>query len=147
MENNSINVIFSNILDSICDFKNSITILQNQVKLLEKKSNKKIRKLERELEKKKKNRKKNPSGFAKPSKISDKLCEFLNKPHGSEVARTEVTQYLISYIKENKLQNENNKQFIEPDKKLKNLLETTNNENITYFNIQSHMNKHFLKSS
>lgn len=147
MENNSINVIFSSILDSICDFKNSITILQNQVKLLEKKSNKKIRKLERELEKKKKNRKKNPSGFAKPSKISDKLCEFLNKPHGSEVARTEVTQYLISYIKENKLQNENNKQFIEPDKKLKNLLETTNNENITYFNIQSHMNKHFLKSS
>jgi chromatin remodeling complex protein RSC6 len=147
MENNSINVIFSNILDSICDFKNSITILQNQVKLLEKKSNKKIRKLERELEKKKKNRKKNPSGFAKPSKISDKLCEFLNKPHGSEVARTEVTQYLISYIKENKLQNENNKQFIEPDKKLKNLLETNNNENITYFNIQGHMNKHFLKSS
>jgi len=147
MENNSINVIFSNILDSICDFKNSITILQNQVKLLEKKSNKKIRKLERELEKKKKNRKKNTSGFTKTSKISDKLCEFLNKPHGSEVARTEVTQYLISYIKENKLQNENNKQFIEPDKKLKNLLETTNNENITYFNIQSHMNKHFLKSS
>lgn len=146
MENNSVNLIFSNILDSICDFKNSITILQNQVKLLEKKSNKKIRKLERELEKKKKNRKKNPSGFAKPSKISDKLCEFLNKPHGSEVARTEVTQYLISYIKENKLQNKNNKQFIEPDRKLKNLLETNNNDNITYFNIQSHMNKHFLKS-
>jgi len=147
MENNSVNLIFSNILDSICDFKNSITILQNQVKLLEKKSNKKIRKLERELKKKRKNRKKNPSGFAKPSKISNKLCEFLNKPHGSEVARTEVTQYLISYIKENKLQNKNNRQFIEPDKKLKNLLETNNNENITYFNIQSHMNKHFLKSS
>ena len=145
MENNGLENDFTSVLNALSDFKCSITNLQNQVKGLQRKSSKKIKKLEKELEKKRQNRKKNPSGFAKPSKISDKLCEFLNKPLGSEVARTEVTQYLISYIKENNLQNEKNKQFIKPDKKLENLLETSKKDSITYFNIQGHMNKHFLK--
>lgn len=145
MEINGLNNDFSGVLDTLSDFKSSITNLQKQVKDLQRKSNKKIKKLEKELERKRQNRKKKPSGFAKPTKISNKLCEFLNKPHGSEVARTEVTQYLISYIKENNLQNQNNKQFIKPDKKLENLLETSKKDNITYFNIQGHMNKHFLK--
>ena len=145
MENNGVENDFTNVLKILSDFKVSITNLQNQVKGLQRKSSKKIKKLEKEIEKKRQNRKKNPSGFAKPSKISDKLCEFLNKPVGSEVARTEVTQHLISYIKANNLQNENNKQFIKPDKKLENLLETSKKDSITYFNIQGHMNKHFLK--
>jgi len=137
---------FNDILNTIYQMKNSITILQNQVKLMEKEKNKKIRRLEKELYRKKQKRQRQPSGFAKPTKISNKLCEFLNKPPGSEVARTEVTQYLISYIKKNELQNKNNKSFINPDKKLSELLNTNKEDYITYFNIQGFMNQHFIKS-
>jgi chromatin remodeling complex protein RSC6 len=138
---------FNELLNSIFQMKNSIAILQNQVKLLERDKNKQIKKLERELNRKKQKKQRQPSGFAKPTKISNKLCQFLNKPHGSEVARTEVTQYLISYIKEHKLQNESNKSFIKPDKKLSELLNTDKSDNITYFNIQGFMNKHFIKEN
>ena len=145
MENSEVSNNFSNLIDTLQKLKGSLTSLQKEVKQIEKESNKKIRFLKRQLEKKKKRAKKNPSGFAKPTKISDELCEFLEKPFGSEVARTEVTQYLISYIKENELQNTVNKQCITPDEKLQLLLDTPKDEKITFFNIQSHMNKHFLK--
>ena len=137
---------FKQLSDMIYQMKNSITILQNQVKLMEKEKNKKIKRLEKELQKRKERRSREPSGFAKPTKISNKLCEFLNKPPGSEVARTEVTQHLISYIKKNNLQNENNKSFINPDEKLSELLSVNSNDNITYFNIQGFMNQHFIKN-
>ena len=87
-----------------------------------------------------------PSGFAKPSKISSELCEFMGKENGAEVARTEVTQFVIAYIKQNKLAESKN---IIPDKKLTALLGIENNsdENVTYFNIQKYMNRHFPKAS
>ena len=142
MEDNGISNNFSELIVQIQNLKSSITTLQKEVKQLEKKSNKKIKNLKHQLEKKK--RVKKPSGFAKPTKISNELCEFLEKPFGSEVARTEVTQYLISYIKENELQNNVNKQCITPDEKLQLLLDVSKDEKVTFFNIQGHMNKHFF---
>ena len=44
----------------------------------------------------KKNR--SPSGFAKPTKMSQELCKFLNKPEGTEMARTEVTKFITKYV-------------------------------------------------
>ena len=68
------------------------------------------------LEKSKKNAiKRKPSGFAKPTVISDELCFFLGKPNGTEMARTEVTKYITQYIKENNLQSVENKKKIIPD--------------------------------
>jgi chromatin remodeling complex protein RSC6 len=67
----------------------------------------------------------------------------MNKPNGTELARTEVTQYLINYIKDNNLQNEENKKCIKADNKLYKLLDLNENETLTYFNLQSYMNKHF----
>ena len=68
----------------------------------------------------------------------------MDKPNGSEVARTEVTQFIISYIKTNDLQWQENRKIIKPDKALKSLLGNGNDE-VTYFNLQRYMNKHFLK--
>ena len=71
----------------------------------------------------------------------------MNKPEGSEIARTEVTKALVNYIKENKLieLGEDSKNKIVPDQKLKNLLGIEDQElnDLTYFNIQKYMNKHF----
>ena len=86
-----------------------------------------------------------PSGFAVPTKISDELCVFMKKPKGSTAARTEVTQYIIKYIKDNNLQWNENRKIIKPNTPLKNLLAVKKDEEVTYFNIQRFMNKHFIK--
>jgi chromatin remodeling complex protein RSC6 len=47
--------------------------------------------------------KKAPSGFAKPTLLSDEICEFLNMDKGCMLARTEVTKHINQYIKKNNL--------------------------------------------
>ena len=87
-----------------------------------------------------------PSGFAKPTLISDQLCTFLGKPVGSQVARTEVTKFLASYIKEHQLQDAQNKKVIHPDAKLEALLNCDKSTELTYFTIQKYMKDHFKPS-
>lgn len=86
-----------------------------------------------------------PSGFAKPSLISPELCVFLGQDEGTLMARTEVTKYVTKYIKDNNLQNPENKRHILPDSTLKKLL-NVNDEEVTYFNLQKYMKHHFPKS-
>ena len=136
---------FDELLGAITALKTHITTIQQRVRSLERVTKKHVKRLEVELGKRKKKRTREPSGFAKPMRVSDKLCDFLEKPRGSEVARTEVTQYLISYIKSNGLQNEENKKLIKPDVKLNELLELNIDDDLSYFNIQKYMNKHFIK--
>ena len=88
-----------------------------------------------------------PSGFAKPTIISDELCSFLGKPIGTEVARTEVTKFLSLYIKEHKLQDTVNKKVIHPDAKLKALLNCSESDELTFFTIQKYMKGHFKPSA
>ena len=87
-----------------------------------------------------------PSGFAKPTIISDELCEFLGKDHGSEMARTEVTKELTKYIKQYNLQDEKDRRKILPDPKLKKLLYIQDGQEVTYFNLQKYMKVHFPKA-
>ena len=87
-----------------------------------------------------------PSGFAKPTIISDELCEFLGKDHGSEMARTEVTKELTKYIKQYNLQDEKDRRKILPDPKLKKLLNIQDGQEVTYFNLQKYMKVHFPKA-
>jgi upstream activation factor subunit UAF30 len=93
-----------------------------------------------------KNSNRQPSGFAKPSKVTKELCDFMNKKEGTEIARTEVTRSLVTYIKENKLENVENAKLILPDEKLKMLLGIEDGQELNYFNIQKYMNKHFVKN-
>ena len=144
---------FNTINDTITLFKMQLNSLQQQVKTLEKSVNKElkgIKKVSEKAEKAKSNKPRAPSGFAKPSKVTKELCDFMNRPEGSEIARTEVTKILSEYIKTNKLQeqNENSKNKIVPDDKLRSLLgiSTEESTNLTFFNIQKYMNKHFISS-
>ena len=141
---------FSTINDSITLFKMQLNSLQQHIRTLEKQVRKEIKSATKVLKTKDKPKKpKAPSGFAKPTKVTKELCEFMEKPEGTEIARTEVTKTLSLYIKANNLQEkgENSKNRINPDAKLKNLLGLSNDEteNLTYFTIQKHMNKHFIK--
>ena len=138
--------IFSPITDNISSIKLQLTALSSQIKGVERQIVKKMKQLDKELKKKSKGNKQ-PSGFAMPSKISPELCKFMEIPEGSEMARTEVTKYIIQYIQDNKLQNPDDAKRIEPNLELKSLLNIKENDgNLTYFNIQRFMNKHFVKA-
>ena len=57
---------------------------------------------ERRRARKDPNRKKRePSGFAVATDISDKLCDFLGVPKGTQLSRTDVTRKVTTYIREN----------------------------------------------
>ena len=88
-----------------------------------------------------------PSGFVKPTRISDDLAAFLEKPIGSEMARTEVTREINKYIRTNNLQDKENGRKIIPDKKLSTLLVLTPEDHLTYFNLQRYMSKHFARAT
>jgi chromatin remodeling complex protein RSC6 len=88
-----------------------------------------------------------PSGFVKPTKISDELASFLDKPTGSEMARTEVTRDINLYIRSNSLQDKANGRKINPDSKLAELLKIDAGEELTYFNLQKYMSRHFAKKT
>jgi chromatin remodeling complex protein RSC6 len=84
-----------------------------------------------------------PSGFAKPTKLSDDLCGFLGVPSGSEMARTEVTRVINEYIKKNSLQDTADKRTIVPDTKLMSILKLGEGDKLTYFNLQTYIKHHF----
>jgi len=88
-----------------------------------------------------------PSGFVKPTLISNELASFLNKPVGTEMARTEVTREINSYIREHKLQDKDNGRKIIADKKLTGLLKLKKGDELTYFNLQKYMSPHFAKAA
>lgn len=138
---------FEAIINSLSSFKTQILTIQQQLRSVEKTLKKEFKQLKKEADKNKNKGNKKPSGFATPSKVTNELCEFMNAENGSEIARTVVTKSLIEYIKKNKLENNENNQIIHPDQKLKNLLGINENDKLTYFTLQKHMNKHFIKKS
>jgi chromatin remodeling complex protein RSC6 len=140
-------VKFDSIVNSLTNFKNQINIIQHQMRLLEKDVKKQMKNYKKVLIKSKNKGSRKPSGFANPTKVTKQLCEFMNKKEGSEIARTEVTRALINYIKTNNLQDKTNKKVIAPDDKLKVLLDIDENQELTYFNLQKYMNKHFISSN
>ena len=95
---------------------------------------------------KKKSGNRAPSGFVKPTLISNELAAFLGKPQGTEMARTEVTREINAYIQQHELQNPENRRKILPDTKLKSLLKIKKGEELTYFNLQKYMSPHFAKA-
>ena len=141
---------FASINDSLTLFKMQLSTLQQQLKTVEKNVKKELKSIKKNKNNDILKPKRNPSGFAKPTKVTKELCEFMNKPEGSEIARTEVTKVLVSYIKTNNLleQGEDAKNKIIPDEKLKNLLGVSDEEliDLNYFNIQKFMNKHFYSN-
>ena len=59
------------------------------------------------------------AGFTKTMNLSEELAEIV----GTDTAtRAEVVKKMWSYIKENKLQDPRNKQFIKCDEKMKNVV-------------------------
>lgn len=86
------------------------------------------------------------SGFLKPVQLSKEMAKFTGWDHSELRSRVDVTKYICNYIRENNLQNPDDRRQIVADKKLANLLEydsKSDDKPLTYYRIQTYMKKHF----
>jgi len=134
--------IIQNIVDKITSLSSLVKEIQNAIKPVIK-EHERQKKIIEKIHKKRENAKKSPSGFAKPNKISDELCDFIGVPHGTEKSRTDITRHINSYVKENNLNKPTNRRVIVPDEKLKTILKINDGEEVTFFILQRLISHHF----
>ena len=125
-----------------------ISSLKTEFRSLEKKASRELKTAAKASHKRKrKTGNRSPSGFVKPTLISDELAAFLGKEKGTQMARTEVTREINAYIRTNHLQDKTNGRRINADTQLASLLKLASGEELTYFNLQRYMSPHFAKST
>jgi len=137
---------FAEFLGKLNQVSSQFSALRTDFRSLEKKWTRELRTAQKTMERRKRkvgNRA--PSGFVKPTLISDELATFLGKTSGTEMARTEVTREINKYIRANALQDKANGRKINPDAALSSLLKLGSGDELTYFNLQRYMSPHFAK--
>lgn len=142
----SVSSSYTAILTQLQSVQSTVASLRAQVRELEKQHARELRTANKANKRRKPATDRTPSGFRKPTTISDELAAFLGKPVGSVLSRTDVTREINAYIREHKLQDSGNGRNINPDAKLKKLLKLKAGEELTYFNLQRYMSPHFAKS-
>jgi chromatin remodeling complex protein RSC6 len=121
--------------------------VKNDFKTLEKAVAREMKNAQKLSSKKRRNNgNRKPSGFIKPTRISDELAAFLGKTVGTEMARTDVSREINTYIQSHGLQDKSNGRKINPDAKLTQLLKINKEDELTYFNLQKFMKHHFVKA-
>ena len=138
---------FQELLGQLQALRSQLTSVTGHVRALQKRADRELKNAQK-ASKKRQRRTGNraPSGFVKPTKISLELANFLGKPKGTEMARTEVTREINKYIRANKLQDKDNGRIILADTKLRKLLKLKKDDELTYFNLQLYMSPHFAKN-
>lgn len=138
---------FTALLAQLSALRSQLTTVTSQVRTLRKRADRELKQAQKQGRKKRKSGNRAPSGFVKPTKISVELATFLGKAKGTEMARTEVTREINSYIRQHKLQDPTNGRRILADSKLRKLLKLKKDDELTYFNLQRYMSPHFAKAS
>jgi len=142
----SIGEQFSQFMSKLQQVAGQFSALRKEFALLEKKCTRELRVAKKLSSKRKKGGNRAPSGFVKPTLITDELATFLGKPSGAEMARTEVTKEINAYMRANNLQDKDNGRKINPDAALAKLLKISGGDELTYFNLQRYMSPHFPKT-
>lgn len=149
----SLTDLFAKYNKSLQDLTSQLATLKSEFRSIEKSVSHKMRAYDKINARKNKNRgNRAPSGFVKPTKISEELADFLKVTRGTLMARTDVTRKINEYIRENNLRDEANGRIIKPDKQLSHLLsydeelaKSQGLQPLSYFNLQKYLAKHFVK--
>lgn len=139
--------LYGSVLTKLQSAQALLASIRSEVNELKRQHARELRAANKANKRRKTNVNRAPSGFVKPTLISNELAAFLGKPEGSVLARTEVTREVNAYIRTQKLQDKDNGRKIIPDAKLLKLLKLKKGEELTYFNLQKYMAAHFAKSS
>ena len=166
-EDVKIDLEFNNTISSMKTLVADTRGVLSSFKTLHKRVNKRLKALNKKPKGGKRrggNQKANPSGFNKPTKITNDLAKFLGVEEGSCLPRTDVTRRINAYIKEHSLQGMEvegksglkkmdnryiNTTLPKSDKRtkwatqLRKLLKPK--ENLSYFNLQTYLSPHFIK--
>ena len=120
--------------------------------------NKSLKQLKKDTTRAMKQKRRNPnrakntsSGFMKPVGISGEMCKFTGWDASELKSRVDVTKYICGYIRDNDLQNPDDRRQIVPDKKLTALLKldkkSLKEEPLTYYSLQKKIQPHFVSAS
>jgi len=120
--------------------------------------NKSLKQLKKDTTRAMKQKRRNPnrakntsSGFMKPVGISGEMCKFTGWDASELKSRVDVTKYICGYIRDNDLQNPDDRRQIVPDKKLTALLKldkkSLKEEPLTYYSLQKKIQPHFVAAS
>ena len=149
----SLHDLFTNLNKAFQELNSHVSLLKNEFRQVEKQVTREMRVLDKMNARRNKNKgNRAPSGFVKPTKISNDLAAFLGKEPGTMMARTDVTKQITAYIRANDLQDKTNGRLILADEKLKKLLNydektvTDPKQQLSYFNLQRFLSGHFEKS-
>ena len=149
---------FKDIIGSLTDYIKTIRSLENDLKTLKIEYQKEFKELKKNKKRTRKNTGNNvPHGFVKEVGISNDLADFLGLPHGSKMARPQVTSAISKYVIAHELYYPPNKSIFDTDAALEKILGKPTDFAIkkkpelgirfSYFNINralKNMN-HFLK--
>jgi len=139
--------VFGEFMSKFQSLLSQMNALKTEFRALEKKAVRELKTAQKlSSKRKRKTGNRSPSGFVKPTLISTELANFLKKPVGTEMARTEVTREINGYIRANNLQDKTNGRKINPDTSLATLLKINDGDELTYFNLQRYMSPHFAKA-
>jgi upstream activation factor subunit UAF30 len=147
IEVSSLSSLFSDFGSKLQTLSSGLSTLRSDFRTLERHVAREMRAAQKISKRKRKSGNRAPSGFVKPTLISKELANFLGKPVGTEWARTEVTREINAYIRTHNLQDKENGRKINPDSKLRSLLQLKKDEELTYFNLQKYMSPHFAKAT
>ena len=146
-ENHPVNLYLKRLNQFVLNIKtinNELKDLVSVGKGLEKDFNS-IQKLMAKKSKTRGSERRHPSGFAVASILSEEMYNFLNISKGEKVPRKDVTRMMNDYITKNNLRDPSDKRIIVPNDALHKIFNSTCDDKITYFNLQSYIKHHFIK--
>lgn len=137
IEEETFEKVFTNIDNNVQNIQSLLKTVRLNFKELSKVHKYEI-KMYKTMKKTKKNR---LSGFNKPLEVPVKIQKLLKLSPDEKLPRTQITKLIYEYIKENNLQSESDKRTINPNKELQKLFGLEKNEQLSFYNIQTHLKK------
>lgn len=138
---------YTSILANLVQIEKLVRVTMPLIKRLQKKHERDVKNAAK-VKKVKRSRDPNapPSGFARPGPVSGELRTFLGMKQDELIARTQVAKRVSEYIKDNNLKNPDNNKEIVIDKKLATLFKVPEKTKVAFFQIQSYLTTHFIKT-